>query len=50
LGYLDYKIKEAGILDCFAPSGVFEEDMKHIQAFYTSIHGKFPEKYNPKIY
>jgi 1-acyl-sn-glycerol-3-phosphate acyltransferase len=50
LGYLDYKLKEAGILDCFKPSGVFEEDMERIQALYKPIHAKFPEKYNEKIY
>ncbi len=50
LGYLDYSLKEAGILDCFTPSGVFAEDMERIQAFYKPIHGKFPEKYNQKIY
>jgi 1-acyl-sn-glycerol-3-phosphate acyltransferase len=50
LGYLDYKNKEAGILDVFHPSGNFEADMLHIQNKYKDITGKYPEKYNQKIF
>ncbi|MCH8553836.1 MAG: 1-acyl-sn-glycerol-3-phosphate acyltransferase [Schleiferiaceae bacterium] len=50
LGYLDYKNKEAGILDVFHPTGNFEADMLHIQEKYRGIQGKYPELYNEQIF
>jgi len=50
LGYLDYEKKEGGVIDLFKPSGEFEKDMRHIQAAYKPIKGKFPENYNPVIF
>lgn len=40
LGFLDYKRKAGGIGPTFYPTGLLEEDMKRIQAFYTTITGK----------
>lgn len=50
LGYLDYQKKEAGVGEAFDPSGIFEQDMTHIQEFYRPIKGKYPENYNPSIF
>jgi 1-acyl-sn-glycerol-3-phosphate acyltransferase len=50
LGYLDYKKKEAGILEVYQLTGDLETDMHHIQEAYRPISGKYPELYNSEIY
>jgi len=50
LGYLDYKKKIAGIGPLQHLTNDFEVDMTKIQDFYKSIHAKYPENYNPKIF
>lgn len=50
LGYLDYKKKVAGVKGIITPTGTFEIDMAQIEAVYKSIQGKYPERYNQKIY
>jgi len=50
LGYLDYKNKIAGVGKLIHLTASFEEDMKIIENFYEDIDGRFPEKYNKKIY
>ncbi len=50
LGYLDYKKKIAGVGDLVQISGNFENDMKKIQDFYSSVEAKYPEMYNKKIF
>lgn len=45
LAYLDYKEKEAGIAECFMPSGNLEEDMQYIMNFYKTKNAKFPENF-----
>ncbi len=49
LGYLDYKNKIAGVGDLLELTADFESDMKKIEKFYSTIDGKFPDKYNKKI-
>lgn len=51
LSYCDYPQKQAGIGKVIDPTQLsFEEAMAEIQDFYKDIKGKYPEKYNPKIY
>lgn len=50
LGYLDYKLKIAGVKEIIYPTENFENDMAQIEAVYKNIQGKFPERYNQKIY
>lgn len=50
LGYVNYEKKIAGIGPVYHPTGDFETDMAHIEAFYRDKVGRFPEHYNPKIY
>jgi len=50
LGYLDYKLKIAGVGQIVTPTGNFEADMHLIQEFYKTKTGKYPELYNPQIY
>lgn len=50
LGYLDYKNKIAGVGDLINLTADFEKDMKKIEDFYKDINGKYPEKYNKKIF
>lgn len=50
LGYLDYKNKVAGVGNLIQLSGNFEEDMKKIQEFYSTITAKHPELYNENIF
>jgi 1-acyl-sn-glycerol-3-phosphate acyltransferase len=50
LGYLDFKLKMAGIGQIFEPTGNFEADMQVIQEFYQTKTGKHPELYNPQIF
>ena len=45
LGYLDYAKKEAGVGKIIYPSGDMKKDMQEIVAFYSTIKGKFPEKF-----
>jgi len=44
LGYLDYRIKEAGIGPAVYPTGDYEADEAQIKAFYRTKTGRFPEK------
>jgi 1-acyl-sn-glycerol-3-phosphate acyltransferase len=50
LGYLDYKNKIAGVGDLITLTGNFEEDMKKIEVFYSTIPAKYPDLYNKKIF
>lgn len=50
LGYVDYEKKIAGIGPVFHPTGDIDVDMEQIGKFYVDKVGRFPEKYNPKIY
>lgn len=51
LAYLDYKKKEAGLGKLiYHKDQSLEELFDEIQFFYSKINGKFPKKYNPKIY
>lgn len=50
LGYLDYKKKTGGVLGLFDPVGDPQVDFDYIEAQYTGITPKYPEKYNPKIH
>jgi 1-acyl-sn-glycerol-3-phosphate acyltransferase len=43
LGYLDYKVKEAGIGAVFYPTGDRDKDIEEIKAFYRTKTAKFPE-------
>ncbi|GAB4396016.1 MAG: lysophospholipid acyltransferase family protein [Microscillaceae bacterium] len=45
LGYVDYKLKKAGIGKTLYPSD-FEKDMREIMAFYQKITARFPEKFS----
>ncbi|MDB5236764.1 MAG: glycerol acyltransferase [Hymenobacter sp.] len=44
LGYLDYRLKEAGIGEAVYPTGDYEADEAKIKAFYRTKTGRFPEK------
>ncbi|GAC1372976.1 MAG: lysophospholipid acyltransferase family protein [Hymenobacter sp.] len=44
LGYLDYRIKEAGIGPAVYPTGDYAADEEKIKAFYRTKTGRFPEK------
>ncbi len=44
LGFIDFKQKVAGFGGTYVPSGSFEADLPHIQAFYAGITGKNPDK------
>jgi len=50
LGYLDYKNKIAGVGKLIQLTENREADMKIIEDFYSTIDGRFPEKYNKKIF
>lgn len=50
LAYVDFPDKVTGIREVYHPTGDFEVDMEHIQNAYTEYRGKFPEKFNRKIY
>lgn len=43
LGFLDYGRKCGGLGTVFRPTGVLEDDVAAIRAFYGSIRGKYPE-------
>ena len=45
LGFVDYKLKEAGIRKIIYPQNM-ETGMKEIMDFYKTIHPKFPEKFS----
>jgi 1-acyl-sn-glycerol-3-phosphate acyltransferase len=45
MGYIDYKIKIAGIANPIYVSD-YETDMKKIMAFYKTIHPKYPENFS----
>ena len=42
LGYLDYRLKEAGIGEAVYPTGDYEADEAKIKAFYRTKSGRFP--------
>ena len=50
MGFVDFKMKEVGFGPMFNVSGDFHKDMSKIQAFFENKSGKFPNKYNPKIF
>ena len=45
-GYLDYRLKVAGLEDVFYPTGNYEADLAVIEAFYAKKQARFPEKFN----
>jgi 1-acyl-sn-glycerol-3-phosphate acyltransferase len=45
-GFLDYKKKVGGIGGMIFPTGNFEADFKVIEAFYSDINAKYPEKFS----
>jgi 1-acyl-sn-glycerol-3-phosphate acyltransferase len=49
LGYLDYKKKQAGILEVI-PTDEKDKTFDRIEAVYSSISAKHPEYYNKKIH
>tara|TARA_B100001093_G_C26859613_1_gene1029240 strand:+ start:1593 stop:2147 length:555 start_codon:yes stop_codon:yes gene_type:complete len=49
-GFVDFKKKEVGFGPLFNVTGDFFKDMTKIQAFFENKSGKFPEKYNKKIF
>ena len=50
MGYVDFKKNEVGFGPLLNISGDFVKDMTKIQAFFKNKGGKFPSKYNPKIF
>lgn len=48
--YLDYRHKAVGVNKILEPSGDFESDMKVIENYYATVHPRYPDKYNPKIF
>jgi len=50
MAYADYEKKEFGFSPVYHLSGNFEEDMTHIQNFYSNYKGKFPDQFNSKIF
>ncbi len=44
LGFVDYKRKAGGIGPVVVPTGNIEADMYAIQAYYSGVAGKYPEK------
>ncbi|MEO1448265.1 MAG: 1-acyl-sn-glycerol-3-phosphate acyltransferase [Bacteroidota bacterium] len=46
LGYLDYERKEAGVGALIDVTGDMEYDLGRIMAFYSTIQGKFPQKFS----
>ncbi|ADX67106.1 1-acyl-sn-glycerol-3-phosphate acyltransferase [Weeksella virosa] len=51
LAFCDYEKKEAGIAKIVDTEGRTHEDiLQEIEDFYRPIKGKYPEKYNQKIY
>lgn len=45
-GFLDYKKKVGGIGGMIFPTGNYDADLKVIEAFYSTINAKFPEKFS----
>ena len=45
LGYLDYKRKRSGVGDAFVPGDDLEADVERIRAFYSTVSGKYPERF-----
>ena len=45
LGYLDFRLKRAGVQQLFIPTGDIEADMQKIQSFYAGISGKNPRQF-----
>jgi 1-acyl-sn-glycerol-3-phosphate acyltransferase len=43
LGYLDYRRKVGGLGHVFWPTGVLEDDVAALRAFYAEVRGKYPE-------
>jgi len=43
LGFLNYKLKHAGVGPVIYPSGNLEADIETIKNFYRPLQGKFPE-------
>ncbi len=51
LGYVDYRLKKAGIAKVVHHKGRSKEEvMEEIQGFYKDKTGRYPASYNPKIY
>lgn len=44
LGFLDYRLKKAGLGPTIYPTGNIDRDMKKIRLFYQTITGKYPDK------
>lgn len=46
LGYVDYKLKKAGICKIIYPQDMESAGMKEIMDFYKTIHPKYPAKFS----
>ena len=49
MGFVDFKMKEVGLVQ-FLSQWRLSEGYEQIQAFFENKSGKFPNKYNPKIF
>ena len=47
---IDYFKKEIGVVNYFIPSGNYQKDMLSIKDVFSSLHAKYPSKYNPEIF
>jgi 1-acyl-sn-glycerol-3-phosphate acyltransferase len=45
LSIIDYKLKSIGIMQKFEPTGIFDDDIKKIKAFYANVTPKYPDKF-----
>ena len=45
LGYLDYGRKRGGVGDAFVPGENLEADVERIRAFYSTVRGKYPDRF-----
>jgi len=47
--YIDYKTKRVGLEHIVYPTDDEAADFANIEAFYSTVTAKYPEKFNPKI-
>lgn len=45
LGYLDYARKRGGVGDAFIPGDDLDADVERIRRFYSTVQGKYPERF-----
>ena len=49
LGFLDYAKREGGLGPLVHPTGDIEKDMIQIKEFYSSITGKYPDRFQTEV-